>query len=329
MTRLLTTTALSCQLLSILAVAPCTHAADERPNIVWILSEDNSQHYLRLYGDELGITPNIEQLATEGVTFNHAFSNAPVCSVARTTLMTGMLAPRVGFQYHRRSKLAQLPGEAQLFPASLRTAGYYTSNQSKKDYNVVEGAVWNESSRKASWKNRPQADTPFFHMQTTGLSHESSLHFKPSLIENEPTKTPLESVQIAPYHPDTPTFRYTYARYHDRMLAIDQQVGKIVGELRRAGVLDNTIIFYFGDHGGVLPRSKGYVYESGLHVPLVVRVPPKWRKYLPVKPGSRADGFVSFIDPRCSLISRPILTRSTTWLTIRLMVTRCSQCEPA
>ena len=271
-------------------------AADDRPNIVWILSEDNSQHYLRLYGDKLGITPNIEKLASEGVTFNHAFSNAPVCSVARTTLMSGMLAPRVGFQYHRKSALAHLPGDSQLFPAYLRAAGYYTTNQSKKDYNVVEGKVWDESSRKASWKKRPTPETPFFHMQTTGLSHESSLHFKPAVMENEKTTTDTAAVEIAPYHPDTPTFRYTYARYHDRMMAIDKAVGQIVQQLDSAGVLDNTIIFYFGDHGGVLPRSKGYVYEAGLHVPLVVRVPEKWRAKLAVEPGTRADGFVSFID---------------------------------
>lgn len=271
-------------------------AADDRPNIVWILSEDNSQHYLRLYGDQLGATPVIEQLASEGITFDHAFSNAPVCSVARTTLMTGMLAPRVGFQYHRRSELARLPGAAQMFPTYLRSAGYYTTNNSKKDYNVVEGQVWDESSRKASWRNRPDSETPFFHMQSTAVSHESSLHFPPAVMRNEQTTTSLEDVQIAPYHPDTPTFRYTYARYHDRMHAIDREVGRIVQQLADDGVLDNTIIFYFGDHGGVLPRSKGYVYETGLHVPLVVRVPPKWRKYLPVAPGSRARGFVSFID---------------------------------
>ncbi len=270
--------------------------AAERPNVVWILSEDNSIHWLRLYGYELGVTPNIEQLAADGVTFEHAFSNAPVCSVARTTLMTGILAPRVGFQYHRKSKLANLPPGAQLFPALLKQAGYHTTNNSKKDYNVVEGDVWHASSNKASWRDRPSKDTPFFHMQTTTLSHESSLHFSRQVMQNEKTATDPAAVRIAPYHPDTPTFRYTYARYFDRMRSIDEQVGKIVGQLRDDGLLEDTFIFYFGDHGGVLPRGKGYAYESGLHVPLVVRVPENWKHLVDRKPGSRANGFVSFID---------------------------------
>lgn len=271
-------------------------AAAERPNVVWILSEDNSMHFLRLYGNPLGQTPAIEQLAGEGITFRHAFSCAPVCSVARTTLMSGMLAPRVGSQFHRRTKLAQLPDGADLFPAYLRRAGYYTTNNSKKDYNVVEGDVWDESSRKASWRNRPTADTPFFHMQTTALSHESSLHFPKSKMKPSELQTDPSDVEVFPYHPDTPTFRFTYARYYDRMRAIDAEVAKIVAQLQADQLLDNTIIFYFGDHGGVLPRSKGYVYESGLHVPLVVRVPPKWRERLDVSPGMTSDGFVNFTD---------------------------------
>ena len=282
--------------LAILLTTSLCQAAD-RPNIVWILSEDNSIHYLNLYGRPLGKTPAIEALAAEGIVFNHAFSNAPVCSVARTTLMSGMYAPRIGFQYHRRMQLANLPSGADLFPAYLRKAGYYTTNRSKKDYNVVEGKVWDESSRKASWRNRPSSDTPFFHMQTTGVSHESSLHFKAAEMKRDGAlKTNPKDVKVAPYHPDTPTFRFTYARYFDRMKVVDADVAKIVGQLKQDGLLENTIIFYFGDHGGVLPRSKGYVYESGLHVPLVVRVPQKWRKHVGRQAGTRADGFVNFID---------------------------------
>lgn len=270
--------------------------AAERPNVVWILSEDNSIHWLRLYGYEHGVAPNIEQLAADGVTFEHAFSNAPVCSVARTTLMTGILAPRVGFQYHRKSHLANLPPGASLFPALLKQAGYYTTNNAKKDYNVVEGDVWHESSNKATWRKRPSKDTPFFHMQTFADSHEGRLHFPPSLMETEKTTTDPAAVEIAPYHPDTPTFRYTYARYFDRIRIIDEKVGQVVKQLKDDGLLEDTFIFYFGDHGGVLPRGKGYAYESGLHVPLVVRVPGNWRHLVDRKSGSRANGFVSFID---------------------------------
>ena len=276
------------------AIAPPLAAAD-RPNILWILSEDNSIHYMRLYGDPLGAMPNVEKLAAGGLTFNHAFSNAPVCSVARTTLMTGILAPRVGFQYHRKSELANLPPGAKMFPAYLREAGYYATNNSKKDYNVVEGTVWDESSPQASWRKRPDKSQPFFHMQTTGVSHESSLHFSTEQMK-QPTVTKPEDVKLPPYFPDTPTFRYTQARYNDRMREVDVQVGKILDQLKEDGLAEDTIVFYFGDHGGVLPRSKGYVYESGLHVPLVIHVPEKWQKLIDRKPGTRQDGFVSFID---------------------------------
>ncbi|MDE0737344.1 MAG: sulfatase, partial [Pirellulaceae bacterium] len=270
--------------------------AQERPNIVWILSEDNSMHYLRLYGPPLGATPQIENLARTGITFDHAFSCSPVCSVARTTLMTGMLGPRIGFHYHRKITSANLPAGAHMFPTYLRRTGYYCTNRAKTDYNVRVQKVWNESSRKASWKNRPTPDTPFFHMQSTAVSHESSLHFNRQTMEQGGLTTKPSDVVPFPYHPDTPTFRYTYARYFDRMHAIDREVGKIIAQLKQQGLYENTIIFYFGDHGGVLPRSKGYLYESGLHVPLVVRVPPKWQHLVTLKPGTRQPGFVSFID---------------------------------
>ncbi len=153
--------------------------AAERPNFVWLLSEDNSTHYLKLFNEHGAPTPNIDALAREGVVFQRAFSCAPVCSVARTTLITGCYAPRVGTQYHRRSKMVPLPEPLRMFPAYLRRAGYYTTNNNKKDYNAVEGqGVWDQSSKKATWRNRPSPETPFFHMQSFGQSHESSLHFK-------------------------------------------------------------------------------------------------------------------------------------------------------
>ena len=273
------------------------NAGEDKPNFVFILSEDNSKHYLELYGSEYGKTPAIEALAKEGLLFKHAFSNAPVCSVARTTLMTGILAPKAGFQYHRKNTLAHLPDGVKMWPAYLRQAGYYTSNNSKKDYNVVEGdGVWDESSRNASWRKRPSQETPFFHMQTFTTTHESSLHFPKEAFTNDIPKTPANDVYVAPYHPDTPTFRFTQARYFDRIEQVDRQIGNLIDQLEADGLMDNTFIFYFGDHGGVLPRGKGYLYESGLHVPLVIRIPEKWRSEIPLEIGSKLDAFVSFID---------------------------------
>ncbi len=275
---------------------PSLCAAADRPNFVWLISEDNSKHFLQLF-DPAGVpTPGIAMLAEQGLIFDYAFSNAPVCSVARTTLITGCYAPRIGGQYHRRSVLAPLPEGLKLFPAYLRDAGYYTTNNSKTDYNV-EGvqAAWDESSRKASWRNRADGQ-PFFHKQSFGASHESSLHFPTEDIRNAPTETDPATVLLSPRHPDTPTFRYTYARYHDRIRLIDRQVTEVVDQLAADGLLEDTFVFYFGDHGGVLPGSKGYVWETGLHVPLVVRIPDKWQHLVAQKRGSRVDGFVSFID---------------------------------
>ncbi len=133
-------------------------------------------------------------------------------------------------------------------------------------------------------------------MESHAQSHESSLHFSQEVFENEETTTDPESVKLADYFPNTAKFRYTHARYHDRMAVIDEIVGSTISKLKEDGLLEDTFVFYFGDHGGVLPRGKGYIYESGLHVPLVVRVPDKWQHLIDRENGSRAPGFVSFID---------------------------------
>lgn len=284
-----------CCLLPALLCFEITQAAD-RPNVVWLLSEDNSMHFLKHFDPHGAPTPRIEALAAHGVTYDHAFSNAPVCSVARTTLATGCYGPRIGTQYHRKSVTVPMPNNVKMFSEYLRDAGYYTANNAKTDYNAESGKnVWDKSSKKATWRNRAK-DQPFFYIQSFGVCHESSLHFKQSVMDNEKTKTDPDTVFVAPYHPQTPTFQYTYARYHDRMMQMDQQVGSVVDQLTKDGLLEDTFIFYFGDHGGVLPRGKGYAYESGLHVPLVVRIPDRWKHLVDADPGTREQGFVSFVD---------------------------------
>ncbi len=282
-------------LCALLALASGAGAA-QRPNFVFLVSEDNSIHYLKLYGYGAS-TPNIEALAKDGLTFNHAFSCSPVCSVARSTLATGMLAPRGGFQYHRKSALATLPPGFTPWSGMLRAAGYYTANNVKTDYNFAHNmkALWNASSRKASWRDREKGQ-PFFFMQSFAQSHEGSLHFPQRVMETQKTTHDPAKVKLAPYHPDTPTFRYTHARYLDRQQVIDGQIGAVVKQLAADGLLEDTFIFYFGDHGGVLPRGKGYAYESGLHVPLVVRIPKNFAHLVDHKRNTRTDGFVDFTD---------------------------------
>ena len=282
---------------SCLALALAGARAAGKPNVVWIMSEDNSPQYLKLFSPDGAAAPNIEAMAAHGLAFDHAFSNAPVCSVARTTLITGCYGPRIGTQFHRRSVMAPMPEGLKMFPAYLREAGYYTTNNSKEDYNAKKSDdVWDDSSKKAHWRNRPAQGQPFFHVQTFTMSHESSLQFSEEVMKNEATKTDPSSVHLAPIYPDTPTFRYTHARYLDRMGVIDEAVGEAVAQLKEDGLLEDTFIFYFGDNGGVLPGSKGYPQGIGLRVPLVVRVPEKWKHLVDAELGERWQGFVSFLD---------------------------------
>ncbi|MCC9640915.1 sulfatase-like hydrolase/transferase [Rhodopirellula sp. JC740] len=271
-------------------------SAARRPNIVWIMSEDNSKHYLKHFDDSGVEAPAIEAMAKHGVTFDRAFSNAPVCSTARTTLITGCYGPRIGTQFHRRTQPATLPINVEMFPAWLRAAGYYTTNNAKEDYNAKPRLQpWDDSSRKASWRNRPTPDTPFFHVVTFADSHEGRLHFPLEKLEQS-TDFDQATVELQPYFPDTKLFRYTAAFYRDRMSIIDSKVADVISQLEQDGQFENTFVFYFGDHGGVLPRGKGYIYESGLHVPLVIRVPDNYRDLVDREFGTRTQGFVSFID---------------------------------
>ncbi|MFW5644423.1 MAG: sulfatase-like hydrolase/transferase, partial [Bacteroidota bacterium] len=151
-------------------IASCNMTTSpKKPNIVWITSEDNSKHFIRLFDEQGAPTPNIEQMANRGIIFSHAFSNAPVCSVARSTLISGCYAPRIGAQFHRKYIEVPMPENLKMFPAYLREAGYYTTNNAKEDYNIIKSDdVWDESSNEASWRNRKEGQ-PFFHVQNIGV----------------------------------------------------------------------------------------------------------------------------------------------------------------
>ncbi len=284
--------------ITVFSLASCNQETKERPkpNIVWITSEDNSKHYLAMF-DENGVpTPNIESLAEDGVTFTRAFSNAPVCSVARSAIISGCFGPRTFSQYHRRLQLVPLPDSLQMFPYYLRKAGYYTTNNSKQDYNFIKGdEVWDESSKKATWRDR-QEGQPFFHIANFTVTHESSLHFTESEMNAYQPNTPFNSFTVQPNHPNSELFKYTNAYYRDKIQEMDQKVGEVIQALKDDGLYDNTFIFYYGDHGGVLPGSKGYIFETGLHVPMVVHIPENYKDLVAMEPGTVTNGFVNFID---------------------------------
>jgi len=272
-----------------LLLAGAAGAAD-RPNILWITSEDNSP-YLGCYGDPLAQTPNLDRLAAEGIRYRHAFANAPVCSAARTTLITGMQACSLGAHNHRSS--VAIPESFKLYPEHLRAAGYYCSNNSKTDYNLAgKRAPWNESSNKAHYRNRAPGQ-PFFAVFNFTTSHESQVAPKPGKTS---FRVPPEKIPLPPYHPDTPEIRRDWANYYDQMTLLDQQVGEVLAELEREGLAQDTIVFYYGDHGGALPRGKRNLHDSGTRVPLIVRIPEKFARWAPVKPGGWVEDLVSFVD---------------------------------
>ncbi|MDU0355641.1 sulfatase [Paraglaciecola aquimarina] len=272
----------------------------KRPNFVWLLTEDNSKHYLKLYDPQGATMPNVESLADEGLIFNHAFSNAAVCSTARSTLATGSYTPRLAMNYHRAYLPAELPYGLKPISQFLKDAGYYTSNDVKTDYNFAyDENIWSNSARKASWRDRKDGQ-PFFHMQTFHITHEGQLHFPKEDVKNVPTKHNPHNIELPPIYPNTELFKYTYARTLDNHLTADKQIGEVLDKLKQDNLMDDTFIFYFGDHGGMLPASKGYLYERGLHVPLVVYVPRNFRHLLHKDmrnlQHAYVDGFVSFID---------------------------------
>lgn len=273
-------------LLSLPWLAP----AADRPNILWITSEDNSP-YLGCYGDPLAQTPHLDRLAAQGVRYRHAFANAPVCSTARTTLITGMYASSLGVQNHR-SRVA-IPESFKLYPEHLRAAGYYCSNNSKTDYNVANARKpWDESSPRAHYKGRA-AGQPFFAVFNFTTSHESQVAPKGGKTT---FRVPPGKIPLPPYHPDTPDIRRDWANYYDQITLMDEQVGKVLAELEQAGLADDTIVFYYGDHGGALPRGKRNIHDSGTRVPLILRFPPKWQHLAPAKPGEWVNDLVSFVD---------------------------------
>lgn len=272
---------------------------NEKPNIVWFLTEDLSTHYLALYNNGNGAeTPNVLWMAQNGVTYTNAYSNAPVSSAARTTLITGCYAPRFAGSFHRRLQNMTMPEGLRMFPSYLKEAGYYTCNAQKTDYNVkLDKTAWdNIKGELDSWKDRADKSQPFFFQRSNMLTHESKLQFDEETYSSVKTVHDPSKVYLHPSLPDTELIRYTYATFYDRIHDSDEELGKLISMLKEEGVLDNTIIFYFGDNGGSLPGTKGYTDDIGIHVPLVVYVPEKWREKLGIEKGCIADEPVSFMD---------------------------------
>ncbi len=286
---------------AVLAVSLCSalHSsfAADRPNILWLTSEDHGPH-MGCYGDTYADTPNVDALAAKGMLFKHAWSCAPVCAAARTTIIAGMYSPSTGGE-HMRSMVA-MPKGTKMYPQFLREAGYYCTNNSKEDYNLQKPeGVWDVSSGKAHWINRKEGQ-PFFAIFNELCSHESQLRKRPHVAIHDPAK-----VRVPAYHPDTPEVRQDWAQYYDQVTLADASADERLKELEAAGLAADTIVFYYADHGSGMPRNKRWPCNSGLQVPMVVYFPPKWKHLAPKEYGAgvKSDRLVSFVDLAPTLLS--------------------------
>ncbi len=284
--------------------------AEVRPNILWLSTEDMSAS-LGCYGDPNAITPNIDQLAAEGVRFTRAFTAAPVCAPNRASIITGLYQTTLGSMHMRSTGEGKkatpppaLPAEVRCFPEFLRRAGYYCTNNEKQDYNFgpTPPESWDESSATAHWKDRRDPKQPFFAVFNYMGTHESQVRLEGAALDkmtgslSEAERHDPAKITVPPYHPDTPAVRRQWANVHDLVTTLDHWVAKHLKDLEEAGLAENTVVMFWSDHGTGLPRHKRWLYDSGTHVPLIVRVPKALQASFPMPPSTTDDRLISSID---------------------------------
>lgn len=287
----------------------------ERPNVVWIVAEDLSA-ILPPWGDSTVATPNISRLVEEGVLYTHMFSPSGVCAPSRAAIATGMYPTRIGAHHMRTGPWfrftikdraienfprpayeAMPPPEVHMMSSYLRRAGYFCTNNPKEDYQFrCELGAWDESGFEAHWKHRPDSTQPFFAIFNLDDTHESMIwrRAKDSLLIDSTLEVP-----IPPYLPATEVAKRDVRRLYSHVVAMDRRVGEILSELEAAGELENTIVFWYTDHGGPLPRQKRTIYDSGIHSPMVVRFP---HQQLAGKVDSQLLSFIDFKPTVMSLL---------------------------
>ncbi len=252
----------------------------EKPNILWIMIEDWSTD-LSCYGAPLVQTPHIDKLASEGIRFEHAYTTAPVCSTSRSAMMTGFHQNYIGAQQHRTSNKKPLPYGIQPIPHLLQDAGYYTATMisAKTDCNFTTERPLFQGNH---WKNRAQGQ-PFYVQATLAGTHRSFMRDPERPID-------ADKVKLPPYYPDVPLARRDWANGLETVQVVDRQVGKLLQQLEDDGLAENTIVFFIGDHGRCHIRGKQFLYEAGVHIPLIVR----WPKH--IRAGTVSNELVSSLD---------------------------------
>ncbi len=282
------------------SVFSCSIFAQDRPNVLWITSEDNAAHWLGCYGNKEAKTPNIDALATQSIFYDRCYSHAAVCAVSRFTILTGVHSPSAGTQ-HMRSRHA-IPSHFTPYVSLLRKAGYYCTNANKTDYNFKgnDASLWDDCSAKAHYKNRSEGQ-PFFAIFNLQQTHESQI-FSQTQTKKSPTRLKPAQLSLPGFLPDLPEIRADVSAYHDRMTIMDENVGSILADLRASGLAENTVVFYYSDHGGATPRGKRYLQDSGVRVPLLIHLPDKW-KPLGSSIGKKISDPVGFVDLAPTLLS--------------------------
>lgn len=269
-----------------------TNLIAQQPNILWLSCEDMSL-YLGSYGNTLVSTPNLDRLAAKGIRYTQAYANGVQCSPARSTMISGQYAPMLGMDWHR----GRVPApEGIYYPAYLREAGYFCTNNSKEDYNssTTPDNLWDESNKNAHYKNRP-AGQPFFSVFNEGITHMTRVATRDTTRRTPRTILP-EQVTLPLWLPDLPEIRNDLAWHYDAAELMDQWVGEKLAELEEAGLAENTIIFFFSDHGGCLPGSKAYPRILGSQVPMLVYFPPAFAHLAPMEQPAVSEDLISFVD---------------------------------
>ena len=269
----------------------------DRPNILWLTFEDTSASNFGCYGNPHVNTPMVDSLAHTGVQYMNAWSCAPQSSPARSSLITGCLATTYGMDIH---PVSQETPDGLLFPQLLRDAGYYCTNNNKTHYNTTRSnkACWDECDKKASYNSEARKPgQPFFAVFNSVASHMGRIRTFHTDGRRDYSKEGIyiDSLTLPSYIPDLPWVRSDYAGHLESTQDIDKWVKEFIRDLKAKGLDDDTIIFFFSDHGGCIPRGKGYLYESGLRVPLIVYFPEKWKHLAGCANGQNRD-LVNFTD---------------------------------
>lgn len=302
----------------------------ERPNILWLVTEDMSA-YLPSFGDSTIVTPNLSRLAKEGVIYPNLYSTSGVCAPSRAAITTGMYPSSIGANHMRTTSFTEVTGlpaygavpppEVKMISELLRKEGYYCTNNYKTDYQFKHPVTaWDESGPYAHWRNRSN-NQPFFSVVNFTETHESGLfepyghryieqrHYrlgdrsfkwKEGRMSEEETPKHLKKdtkFNIPPYLPKTEVVQRDMWKMYNNIAEMDSQVGAVLKQLEDDGLLENTIIFFYGDHGGPMPRQKRLIYDSGLNTPMIVRFPNQ------INAGTKDDRLLSFVDFAPTLLS--------------------------